>query len=141
MYQGKQKKYKTFSVPIKKETIKIDKDANETVKTISYKIKFIDSARFMTSWLSNLVDNLTEEIHKIKCNGCGCFPEYKRVKGSLIIYKCLSCKKCYSKKLNEKLKKKFKNTFKFSNNDINKFILVVKKRCLSLWIYEWLGKV
>ena len=49
MYQGKQKKVKTFYVPIKKETIKIDKDANETVKTISYKIKFIDSARFMTS--------------------------------------------------------------------------------------------
>ena len=77
MYQGKQKKVKTFYVPIKKETIKIDKDANETVKTISYKIKFIDSARFMMSWLSNLVDNLTEEIHKIKCKGCGCFPEYK----------------------------------------------------------------
>ena len=51
-------KYKNFSVPIEKEAIKIDKDGSETVTTISYKIKFIDSARFMASSLSNLVDNL-----------------------------------------------------------------------------------
>ena len=38
-----------------------------TVVTISCKIKFIDSARFMATSLSNLVDNLTEGIHKIKC--------------------------------------------------------------------------
>ena len=44
-------KYKTFSVPVKTEIIKIDKDGNESVKTISYKIKFIDSARFMASSL------------------------------------------------------------------------------------------
>ena len=31
--------------------------------------------------------------------------------------------KGYSNKLDEKLNKQFKNTFKFSNNDINKFIL------------------
>ena len=40
-------KYKTFSVPIKKKITKIDKDGNESVDNISYKIKFIDSARFM----------------------------------------------------------------------------------------------
>ena len=51
-------KYKNFSVPIEKEAIKIDKDGSETVTTISYKIKFIDSGRFMASSLSNLVDNL-----------------------------------------------------------------------------------
>ena len=60
-------KYKTSSVPIKKETMKIDKDGNKTVDTISYKTKFIDSARFMASPVSNLVDNLTGGIHKIKC--------------------------------------------------------------------------
>ena len=41
-------KYKTFSVPIEKEIRKVDKDGNED-KTISYKIKFIDSARFMAN--------------------------------------------------------------------------------------------
>ena len=42
-------KYKTFSVPIKKEITKIDKDGNESVVNICYKTKFIDSARFMAS--------------------------------------------------------------------------------------------
>ena len=60
---GKNKeKSKTFSVPIKKEITKIDKDGNESVVTICYKIKFIDSARFMTTSLSNLADNLAEGI-------------------------------------------------------------------------------
>ena len=44
-----QEKYKTFSIPIKREIIKIDKDDNETAETISCKIKSIDSARFMAS--------------------------------------------------------------------------------------------
>ena len=34
---------------------------------MSYKLKFIDSARFMASSLSNLGNNLTEGIPKIKC--------------------------------------------------------------------------
>ena len=42
-------KCKKFSVPIEKEVTNIDKDGNESVVTISYKIKFIDSARFMVS--------------------------------------------------------------------------------------------
>ena len=66
-------KHNAFSVPIKKETIKIDRDGNKTDETISYKIKFIDSARFLVSSLSNLAGNLSEGIHKIKCKDCGCF--------------------------------------------------------------------
>ena len=55
---------------------KNDKDGNESVVTISYKIKFIDSARFMATSSSHLVDNLTERIQKIKCKDCDCFLEY-----------------------------------------------------------------
>ena len=36
-------------------------------------MKPIDSARFMVTSLSNLVDNLTEGIHEIKCRDCDCF--------------------------------------------------------------------
>ena len=128
-------KYKTFFVPIQKEIIKIYKNGIKTDETISYKIKFIDSARFMASSLSNLVDNLMEGTHKVKCEVCGCFLEYKCVKGNLIIYKCLSCNKCYLKKLNEWLKEKFKNTFKFYNKDINKFVLLLRK---GVYAYEYI---
>ena len=50
------------------------------VLTISYKLKFIDSTRFMATSLSNLVDNLTEEIHKIKCKDCDCFLNIKMLR-------------------------------------------------------------
>ena len=80
----------------------------------------------MASLLLNLVDNLAESIYKIKCKDCDCLLEYESVKDNLIKYKCLSCNKDYSNKLHEKLKKRFKNTFKFSYN-INKFILLLRK--------------
>ena len=41
--------------------------------------------------------------------------------------KCLSCNKDSSNKLDGELKKKFKNKFKFSNNDINKSVLLLRK--------------
>ena len=106
-------KYDTFSVPIEKEVAKLDRDGNESAGTISYKIKFIDSSRFMASSLSNLADNLAERIHKIKCKDCDCFLEYKSVKDKLLKYKCLSCNKDYLNKIDEELKKRLKNTFKF----------------------------
>ena len=106
-------KYKTFSVPMKKEIKKISKDGNEIVTTISYKIKFINSSRFIASSLSNLVDNLSEWIRKIKYKDCDCFLEYESVKDNLIKYKCLSCNKDYSKKLDEELDKKFKDPLSF----------------------------
>ena len=109
-------KYKTFSVPMKEEVAKVNKEENENIITISYKIKFIDSARFMASSLSNLADNLAKGIHVIKCKDCGCF---------LLFF--LN----YSNKIDKELKNLFKSTFKFSNNDIDKFILLLKK-CFSL---------
>ena len=122
-----QKSIKLFPVLIENEVTNIDKDGNESVATISYKIKFIDEAKFMATSLSNLVDNLTEGILKIKCKDCDCFLEYKSVKDNFIKNKCLSCNKNYSNKIDEEFKKRFKNTFNFSNNGINKFILLLRK--------------
>ena len=56
-------KFITFSVPIKK---KVDNKDLE----ITYKIKFIDSYRFMSSSLLKLVDNLSEGIHNNRCSDC-----------------------------------------------------------------------
>ena len=81
----------------------------------------------MASALSNFVDNLTEESHKIKCKDCDCFLEYESDKNNLMAYKYLSCNKDYSSKLDENFKKRFKNTFKFSDNDSNIFILLLRK--------------
>ena len=50
-------KYMTFSIPIKKVI--------ENGKTVARKIKFTDSFKFMSSSLSNLVDNLTEGLSNI----------------------------------------------------------------------------
>ena len=55
-------KYITFSVPIKKEC-----DNN---KTITYKLKFIDSFRFMPTSLSELVDNTSVIFNSVECKSC-----------------------------------------------------------------------
>ena len=52
-------------------------------------------------------------------------------------YKCLSSNKSYSNKIDEESKKRFKNTFKFTNNDINKFILLLRK---EVYPYEYVDK-
>ena len=88
----------------------------------------------MTTSLSNL-HNLAEGIHKIKCKDCDCFLEYEIVKDNLIKCKSLSCNKDYSNKLDEKLKQRFKNTFKLSDNDVNEFILFLRK---GVYPYEYM---
>ena len=60
-------KYITLTVPIEKEVTRSDKNGNGSAKNISYILQFIDSARFIASLLSNLVNNLSERNHKIKC--------------------------------------------------------------------------
>ena len=59
--------YINLSIPTQKEVTKIDKNREGITKTISYRLEFIDSKKFMVSSLSNLANNLAEAIHKIKC--------------------------------------------------------------------------
>ena len=54
-------KYITFSVPTKKEL--------DNGKIVTYKLKFIDSYRFMLTSLSDLIDNLSEFFKK-ECKSC-----------------------------------------------------------------------
>ena len=81
-------KYITFSVPLNKEI----KNKNTIIK-ITYKIKFIDSYRFMSTSLSKLVDNLSEGLHSNRCIVCkSCF-DYMKTINEKLIFRCFSCKK------------------------------------------------
>ena len=82
-------KYITFSVPIKKEIIKKDTYCNDT--KISYKIKFIDSCRFMSTSLSNLVSDLSEELQSDECTDCKYCLDYMIIKDERLIFWCFRC--------------------------------------------------
>ena len=47
----------------------------------------------------------------------------------------LTCNKDYSNNLDKKFLKRFKSTFKFSYNNINEFILLIKK---GVYPYEYM---
>ena len=88
-------KYITFSVPIKKVIYEDDDDNND--KTVTCRMKFIDSYRFMQSSLSSLTDNLSEVNNK----------NLKISHDTLI--------------------KKFYNTYQLCDNDFDKFNLLLRK--------------
>ena len=91
-----------FTVPVEKEITRIDKNGKEIIKNIFCIVHFIDSARFMVSSLSNLVNNLSSGIHwikckfghdnekcetcGIKCKYCNCFLEKTNCKKNSIEY-------------------------------------------------------
>ena len=79
-------------MPIKKEITKTDKDDNDKILNISYKIKFIDSFRFMSSPFSNLVDNLPEGRHNVRCIDCKSCLDYMTTKIEQLIFRCFECK-------------------------------------------------
>ena len=131
-------KYITFLVPIKK------KIENKASIEINYKIKLIDSCRFMSLTLSKLVDNLSEGKHNNKCSDCESNLDYIKItakpsslerKNEKLLLKCFNCNSYYKKKFNKDLIKKFKNTYSFCNNDLNKFILLLRK---GVYPYEYM---
>ena len=120
-------KYITLSVPIKKEVTKKDKNGNDKITKISYKIKFINSYRFMSTSLSNLVSNLSEGLHNDRCIDCKSCLDYMTTKDEQVIFRCFSCKKNYEKNINKDLIQRFANTSEFSNGDLNKLIFLLRK--------------
>ena len=107
--------------------------------TITYKIKFIDSCRFMQSKLSDLVDNLSE-IYNKECKKC---MERKQIrsecefigfKDNRLNYKCKECNDTSAKSVND-LKEKFQSTHKFCNGNLNEPVLLLRK---GVYPYEYM---
>ena len=90
----------------------------------------------MSSSLSKLVDNLSEGIHNHKCVNCNSCLDYIKIKNEKLLLKCFICNTYSKKNFNKDLIKKFKNTYSFCNNDLNKFILLLRK---GVYPYEYVG--
>ena len=74
MLRREYRKIYYFSAPIKK---KLDNS-----NSVTYKLKFIDSFRFMSTSLSSLVDNFSEKLHSDKCKDCQFEHDYMSVKNN-----------------------------------------------------------
>ena len=123
---------------------------------ISYRLQFLDSARFMASWLLNLVDNLPEWNHTInwrhghgdkKLNECNTkimsvvLLEYTNVEHNIIQYNCLHCKKKKQKKKNrlhcENLKMKSLININLLTISITLFFLLRRYVYLFRYMDDW----
>ena len=121
-------KYITFSVPIKKRIEHKNID-------ITYKIKFIDSFRFMSTSLSKLVENLTDGVHNDKCTNCKSNLCFVRTINETLLFECIDCGKEYKKGFNKKLIKRFSNTYEFCDGDMDKFLILLRK---GVYPYEYM---
>ena len=121
--------------PIKNENNNNDYNNKKSPET--YRLKFINSFRFMSISLSSLVDNLSE-IYKKQCKKC---KERKKaiseckffdIKGNKLSYTCKECNDKSHKSVNG-LKEKFPNTYQFCNEHLDKFVSLLRK---SVYPYE-----
>ena len=84
--------------------------------------------------LSKLVDNLSEGIHNNKYLDCKCCLDYIKIKNEKLLLKCFNCNTYYKKKFNKDLIEKFRNTYSLCDDNINKFILLLRK---GVYSYEY----
>ena len=116
-------KYITFKVPPKKEM--------KNGKFVTYKLKFIDSIRFMNSSLSDLTDNLSEL--KQACKECNEEIKHNKRKNETLICKYKQCNKKTYKSI-DILREKFSNVYSLCNNNIDTFLLLLRK---GVYPYEY----
>ena len=118
-------KYISFSIPLQKK--------NRDDNFITYNLKFIDSARFMAGSLDTHVNNLSELYN------CDCKDDDEKEQNIKIKFseksmhsRCKTSRKRFKQPI-QLLKDKFSNTYSIYDNNINKFILLLRK---GIYSYE-----
>ena len=136
-------KYITFKAPIEKEVtrmIKMEKKLQKIYLT-HYNLLIVQDlwqAHYQIVPIIFLKEfiklNVNSDMMIKKCETCGvkykyydCVLEHPNFKDDLTEYKCLCCHKNYQHKFDKKLKERFFNTYKFSNHNNSKFILLLEK--------------
>ena len=110
------------------------------IKKIAYKLRFIDSFRFISTSLPELVDNMSGIFNSIKCKSCiekikinseCCF---FGLRNNRLIYKYKECKEEWKRPINE-LIKNFPSVYQFCKDDLNKFVMLLQK---GVYPYEYI---
>ena len=57
------------------------------------------------------------------------------IKNNKVIFRCFECKRNHSKDFDNELIKRFANIYEFCNEDINKFVLLLRK---CVYPYEYM---
>ena len=94
----------------------------------------------MQTSLSELVDYISEIFNSKECKSCierikiNLECSYVGLKNDRLVYKCKECREEYKRPIDE-LKEKFPNIYQFCNDDLNKFVLLLRK---GVYPYEYI---
>ena len=97
----------------------------------------------MQTSLSELVDYISEIFNSKECKSCierikiNLECSYVGLKNDRLIYKCKECREECKRPIDE-LKEKFPNIYQFCNDDLNKFVLLLRK---GVYPYEYIYMV